>query len=290
MADETPQADQTPRDTPPRATPPFVSVKFEPVGRVHRFLLEGVAFEPPLQAGDDVVVTHAGARAYARVVRTIPQLAEREAPPGAGAGASAAAGGGDRVIRRATESDITARFRHQHRERTAHQFCALKIREHRLPMKLVRTELQVDEPHLTFYFTSDSRVDFRDLIRALATEFHCRIEMRQIGVRDEAKLLGGYGVCGRPLCCTTWLPRFEPISIKMAKQQSLNLNPSRLSGVCGRLKCCLRYELPNAAGEQYAGCAHESSCSRAAGGCGGGGGCGSSGGGCGNCSGGCGSG
>ena len=284
MTDETPPADRTSRDAPPRETPPFVSVKFEPVGRVHRFLLEGVAFEPPLQVGDDVVVTHGGARAYARVVRTIPQLAEREAP--ADARASAAAGAGDRVIRRATESDITARFRHQHRERAAHQFCALKIREHRLPMKLVRTELQVDEPHLTFYFTSDSRVDFRDLIRALASEFHCRIEMRQIGVRDEAKLLGGYGVCGRPLCCTTWLPRFEPISIKMAKQQSLNLNPSRLSGVCGRLKCCLRYELPNAAGEQYAGCAHESSCSRAAGGCGGG--CGSSGG-CGNCSGGCGS-
>ena len=152
-------------------------------------------------------------------------------------------------------------------------------------MKLVRTELQVEEAHLIFYFTADTRVDFRDLVRTLTAEFHCRVEMRQIGARDEAKLLGGYGVCGRPLCCTTWLPRFDPISIKMAKQQSLNLNPSRLSGLCGRLKCCLRYELPNAAGEQYAGCAHESSCSRSAGGCGGG--CGSSGG-CGNCSGGCG--
>ena len=289
MTDETPGADGAPQanDTSPgepepqagdapRAAPPCVSVKFEPVGRVHRFLLEGVEFEGPLQPGDDVVVSHGGARAYARVVRPIPQLAERQAPPP----------GGDRVIRRATAGDVTARFRHQHRERAAHQFCDLKIREHRLPMKLVRTELQVDEPYLTFYFTSDSRVDFRDLIRALAAEFHCRIEMRQIGVRDEAKLLGGYGVCGRPLCCTTWLPRFEPISIKMAKQQSLNLNPSRLSGVCGRLKCCLRYELPNAAGEQYAGCAHEGSCSRAeGGGCGGGG----SSGGCGTCSGGCGS-
>ncbi len=259
---------------------PFVSVKFEPVGRVHRFLLEGVAFDSPLQAGEDVVVQHGGARAYARVVRAIPQLAERQTPPPES----------ERVIRRATKSDVTARFRHEQREREAHRFCALKIREHRLPMKLVRTELQVDDPFLTFYFTSESRVDFRELIRSLAAEFHCRVELRQIGVRDEAKLLGGYGVCGRPLCCTTWLPRFEPISIKMAKQQSLNLNPSRLSGICGRLKCCLRYELPNAAGEQYAGCAHESSCSRAAGGCGtgSGGGCGSSGG-CGNCSGGCGS-
>ena len=262
-------------DETPHAAPPFVSVKFEAVGRVHRFLLEGVAFEPPLRAGDEVVVAQGPSRAYAHVVRTVPQVAERQPPPPKE----------DRVLRRATQSDITARLRHQHREREAQQLCGLKIREHRLPMKLVRTELQVEEAHLIFYFTADTRVDFRDLVRTLTAEFHCRVEMRQIGARDEAKLLGGYGVCGRPLCCTTWLPRFDPISIKMAKQQSLNLNPSRLSGLCGRLKCCLRYELPNAAGEQYAGCAHESSCSRSAGGCGGG--CGSSGG-CGSCSGGCG--
>ena len=114
-------------------------------------------------------------------------------------------------------------------------------------MKLIRAEQQLDR--------ADGRVDFRDL----ATEFHRRIEMRQIGARDEAKLLGGYGSCGRPLCCTTWLRGFEPISIKMAKRQNLSLSPSRLSGLCGRLKCCLRYELPNAAGEQFAGCAHEGS-------------------------------
>lgn len=256
---------------------PFASVKFEPVGRVRRFLLQGVAFDPSLQPGDDVVVMQGEERAYARVVRAIPQVAERQAPPNPA----------DRVVRRATASDIAARLRHEQRERDAHRLCILKVREHHLPMKLVRTELNLDASHLTFYFTADVRIDFRDLVRSLSSEFHCRVEMRQIGVRDEAKLLGGYGVCGRPLCCTTWLPRFEPISIKMAKQQSVSLTPSRLSGVCGRLKCCLRYELPNAAGEQYAGCAHESSCSRSAGGCGGG--CGSSGG-CGNCSGGCGSG
>ena len=154
-------------------------------------------------------------------------------------------------------------------------------------MKLIRAEQQLDRAHIVFYFTADGRVDFRELVRDLATQFHCRIEMRQVGARDEAKLLGGYGSCGRPLCCTTWLRGFEPISIKMAKRQNLSLSPSRLSGLCGRLKCCLRYELPNAAGEQFAGCAHEGSCSRT-GSCGSGG-CGSGGCGTGSCgSGGCG--
>ena len=135
-------------------------------------------------------------------------------------------------------------------------------------MKLVKVEQQFDNPKLVFNFTAEGRVDFRELVRELASEFRCRIEMKQIGARDEARLLGGYGTCGRPLCCTTWLNGFEPISIKMAKRQSLSLSPSRLSGLCGRLKCCLRYELPNAAGEQFAGCANESSCSRSEGGCG----------------------
>ena len=113
--------------------------------------------------------------------------------------------------------------------------------------------MSLGNPDRPFYFTAEARVDFRELVRELASQLHCRIDMRQIGPRDEAKLLGGYGTCGRPLCCTTWLQRFEPISIKMAKRQHLSLNPSRLSGLCGRLKCCLRYELPNAKGEQFAG-------------------------------------
>ena len=113
-------------------------------------------------------------------------------------------------------------------------------------MKLTRVELLFDGSRMIFYFTAEGRVDFRELVRELASEFHTRIEMRQIGARDEAKMLGGYGSCGRPLCCTTFLNAFEPVSIKMAKQQDLSLNPSRLSGLCGRLKCCLRYELPNA--------------------------------------------
>ena len=246
------------------SAPPFVSVKFDAVGRVRRFLLEGVEFEPPPKPGDVVVVARSDQRAYATVVPTIPQTAERVAPPARSA---------DRVVRRATSGDVEARDEHRRRERDAYRLCALKIGEHRLPMKLIRAEQQLDRPHLAFYFTAEGRVDFRELVRDLATEFHCRIEMRQIGARDEAKLLGGYGSCGRPLCCTTWLPGFEPISIKMAKRQNLSLSPSRLSGLCGRLKCCLRYELPNAAGEQFAGCAHEGSCSRG-GSCGDGGGCG----------------
>ena len=116
-------------------------------------------------------------------------------------------------------------------------------------MKLSRVEQAFDGSRLIFYFTADTRIDFRELVRDLAAEFRIRIEMRQIGVRDEARMLGGYGSCGRPLCCTTWLQTFEPVSIKMAKQQNLSLNPSKLSGLCGRLKCCLRYELPNGKGD-----------------------------------------
>ena len=156
--------------------------------------------------------------------------------------------------------DIVARRRHQQRERDAHRIALLKIREHGLPMKLTRVEQAFDGSRLLFYFTADARVDFRELVRELAAEFRTRIEMRQIGVRDEAKVLGGYGTCGRPLCCTTFLTSFEPVSIKMAKQQDLSLNPSKLSGLCGRLKCCLRYELPNAKGQVHGGCGSEGGC------------------------------
>jgi cell fate regulator YaaT (PSP1 superfamily) len=119
----------------------------------------------------------------------------------------------------------------------------MKVRERALAMKLVRVEQSFDGSRLVFYFTAEERVDFRELVRELATEYKTRIELRQIGVRDEAKLLTGYGTCGRPLCCSSFLKAFDPVSIKMAKQQDLALNPSRLSGLCGRLKCCLRFEL-----------------------------------------------
>ena len=258
--------------------PRLVSVKFDPVGRARTFLLPDIDFEPTLVPGEKVVVQMGDRRAYGAVARTVPPMAERTAPR-----ANAPA----RVLRRASREDVLRRFRHEQREREAKRMCLLKIRERGLAMKLVKVEQLFDGSKLVFYFTAEGRVDFRQLVRELASEFRVRIEMRQIGPRDEAKLIGGYGTCGRPLCCTTWLQSFEPISIRMAKRQKLSLNPSRLSGACGRLKCCLRYELPNAKGEQHAGCAHESGCDRSAGGCGGGGGGGCGGGcgdgGCGNC-------
>ena len=245
--------------------PSHISVKFDTVGRRQRFLLPEVDFEPPLQPGDEVVVASGDRQAVGHVARSVPQLDVKRA--------TAAGGSPNHVVRRVTKQDVTQRLKQQQRERDGHRVALMKIQERGLAMKLVKVEQQFDGPRLVFYFTAESRVDFRELVRELAAQFRCRIDMRQIGARDEARLLGGYGTCGRPLCCTTWLQGFEPISIKMAKQQDLSLNPSRLSGLCGRLKCCLRYELPNAAGEQFAGCANESSCGRAGGGCGSGSGC-----------------
>jgi cell fate regulator YaaT (PSP1 superfamily) len=149
-----------------------------------------------------------------------------------------------RVLRVATEDDLAVRRRQQQRERDAYRVGLLKIRERGLAMKLTRVDQLYDGSRLIFYFTAEGRIDFRELVRELATEFRSRIEMRQIGVRDEARMVDGYGSCGRQLCCAAWLQSFEPVSIKMAKQQDLSLNPSKLSGLCGRLKCCLRYELP----------------------------------------------
>ena len=240
-------------------TTTFVSVKFDPVGRVHRFLLSEELFDPPLQLGDAVIVKRKEGHGYGTVTRSIPHR---------DAGSHSPTVSGSRVLRRASKEDVQERLKQQQRERSAHRVALMKIKERGLAMKLVKVEQQFDNPRLVFNFTAEGRVDFRELVRELASEFRCRIEMKQIGARDEARLLGGYGTCGRPLCCTTWLNGFEPISIKMAKSQSLSLSPSRLSGLCGRLKCCLRYELPNASGEQFAGCANESSCSRAEGGCG----------------------
>jgi cell fate regulator YaaT (PSP1 superfamily) len=154
------------------------------------------------------------------------------------------AGPSQRVLRVATDEDLAIRRRHLQREREAYRVGLLKIRERGLAMKLARVEQLYDGSRLIFYFTAEGRIDFRELVRELATEFRSRIEMRQIGVRDEARMVDGYGSCGRQLCCASWLQSFEPVSIKMAKQQDLSLNPSKLSGLCGRLKCCLRYELP----------------------------------------------
>jgi cell fate regulator YaaT (PSP1 superfamily) len=246
----------------------FVPVKLTSVGRAQSFAMdEGSPARPAPRAGDAIVVQSESGQALGTVVTSIPQTAERRA---------SLADPSSRVVRLANHDDIVARRRHEHREREAYRIALVKIRERGLAMKLTRVEQAFDGSRLVFYFTADARVDFRELVRELAAEFRTRIELRQIGVRDEAKALGGYGTCGRPLCCTTFLTSFEPVSIKMAKQQELSLNPSKLSGLCGRLKCCLRYELPNAKGnvQKHGGCGGEGGCDNPSG-CGAGGGCGS---------------
>lgn len=243
---------------------PVVHVKTAPGQNVRALIPPDI--EPPLGEGDSVVVQVDGGPVMGRVVR-VPALVEVR-PEAAEC---------HRVIRRATHQDTYLRQRHAQRERDALRLAVMKARERGLTMKLVRVEQVFDGSRLVFYFTAEERVDFRELVRELATEYKTRIELRQIGVRDEAKLLSGYGTCGRPLCCSTFLKAFDPVSIKMAKQQDLALNPARLSGLCGRLKCCLRYELPAAPtnhvrDEGYAGASDEAGSCR---------GCGCAGGGCG---------
>ncbi len=218
----------------------------------------------PIGDGDQVVVQAEGSMTLGRVLRVPAAVAARPAPPESG-----------RLLRRATRQDLYLRQRHAQRERDALRVATMKVRERGLPMKLVRVEQAFDGSKLAFYFTADERVDFRELVRELASEYKTRIELRQIGVRDEARLLTGYGTCGRPLCCSTFLKAFDPVSIKMAKQQDLALNPSRLSGLCGRLKCCLRYELAPASANNHRDARDEAypGASDEGGGCGGG--CGS---------------
>jgi cell fate regulator YaaT (PSP1 superfamily) len=147
-----------------------------------------------------------------------------------------------RVIRKAAPEDLEQFKGNQKLEKEAFQFCLQKIREKGLNMKLVKAEIVLDRSKALFYFTSEKRIDFRELVKDLATEFRMRIEMRQIGVRDEAKMVCGLGGCGRELCCAKFMNRFELVSVKMAKEQNLALNPTKISGVCGRLMCCLAYE------------------------------------------------
>ncbi len=146
------------------------------------------------------------------------------------------------VMRIATAKDEEQVIKNREKEKEAFAVCEEKIRQHELDMKLVDSEYTFDNNKLLFYFTADGRVDFRELVKDLAGVFRTRIELRQIGVRDETKVLGGIGICGRELCCKTFLPEFAPVSIKMAKEQSLSLNPTKISGVCGRLMCCLKNE------------------------------------------------
>ena len=158
-----------------------------------------------------------------------------------------------RILRKASAEDLELEKRREALEQEAHTYAATAIHNHALGMKLGKVEYTFDGRKATFFFTAEGRIDFRELVRDLAHRLHIRVEMRQVGVRDEAGLLGGVGACGRELCCTTWLKDLKPVSIKAAKQQGLMLNPSKLSGLCGRLRCCLNYELPGY-GCQNGGC------------------------------------
>ena len=146
------------------------------------------------------------------------------------------------VVRLATEEDLRIAEANRRKEKSAFTLCEERIKAHGLDMKLVDVEYSFEGNKILFFFTSDGRVDFRELVKDLASLFHTRIELRQIGVRDGAKLLGGLGICGRPFCCSTFLEEFQPVSIRMAKTQNLSLNPTKISGTCGRLMCCLKYE------------------------------------------------
>ncbi|MCC6749691.1 MAG: hypothetical protein IT371_18640 [Deltaproteobacteria bacterium] len=191
-------------------------------------LVEFDAAEEPLRQGDRVVVeTERGLTIGTVVIPTTRRLTK---------------GPLRRFVRRVDPQDTRAQKRNEAREREAYEFCRQRVTERRLPMKLIRAEYQHAGNRATFYFASESRIDFRELVKDLARRLHVRVEMRQVGVRDEARMTGGIGSCGRELCCASWLQRFEPVSIRMAKDQNLVLNPSKVSGQCGRLKCCLAYE------------------------------------------------
>ena len=204
----------------------IVTIQFTKAGKMYDF--DAGSLE--LAKGDHVIVeTERGVG----VGQVIKPPAEKE---------DGAAGSLVLVKRKATPEDMATVERISQKEQEAYRFCVNRIIERTMPMKLVRVEYQFDSSKAVFFFTADGRVDFRDLVKDLAHSFHTRIEMRQIGVRDEAKMTGGIGICGRELCCSSFLREFQPVSVKMAKEQNLALNPNKISGQCGRLLCCLDYE------------------------------------------------
>ena len=205
----------------------IVSISFHNAGKIFDF--DARDFE--LQVGVQVIVETERGRALGTVVREIREITPEQAPPKLKA-----------ILRIANEGDHNMADANTQREADALKFCQQRVSQRKMEMKLVRAEYLFDGSKIIFYFTSDGRVDFRELVRDLAQHFRTRIEMRQIGVRDEAKLVGGLGVCGRELCCATHLRNFAPVSVKMAKAQGLALNPNKISGQCGRLLCCLAYE------------------------------------------------
>ncbi len=204
-----------------------IGVRFKNAGKLYYFAPG--AFWPT--AGDAVIVETVRGLEYGEVVTGVKEVSDDLITPPL-----------KKVIRIATAEDAQRNAENRAKEKDAIAICQKKIAEHKLQMKLVGCEYTFDNSKILFYFTSDKRVDFRVLVKDLASQFHTRIELRQIGVRDEAKMMGGLGMCGRPVCCASFLGDFQPVSIKMAKEQSLSLNPTKISGVCGRLMCCLKYE------------------------------------------------
>ena len=207
--------------------PTVVGIRFKKAGKIYYF-------DPALSSvaqGDHAIVETARGVEYGEVVVGPREVSDSEVVSPL-----------KPVLRKATDEDAQKVEENIVREKEAFNICLRKITNHDLPMRLIDVEFTFDVNKIIFYFTAEGRIDFRELVKDLAAVFRTRIELRQIGVRDEAKMLGGIGSCGRPLCCSTFLGDFEPVSIRMAKDQNLSLNPAMISGICGRLMCCLKYE------------------------------------------------
>ena len=204
-----------------------VDIQFRPGQKIYYFDPDGKTF----QTGDHVIIDTARGAEYGIFAGSNHTIAQKDvvAPL-------------RKVLRKATAQDERVAADNRAKEKKAYDICMEKIAEHGLDMQLVSAEVAFDGSKILFYFTADERVDFRELVKNLASIFHTRIELRQIGVRDKAKMVGGLGICGRPFCCASFLDDFQPVSIKMAKTQNLSLNPTKISGTCGRLMCCLKYE------------------------------------------------
>ncbi len=204
-----------------------IGVRFRSAGKIYFF--DPLQFD--IKKGDSVIVETARGIEFGTVVGGIREIEEASVVQPL-----------KPVLRIATTRDVEQEAANKEKEKEAFRVCLEKIRKHNLEMKLIDAEYTFDNNKVLFYFTADGRIDFRELVKDLAAVFKTRIELRQIGVRDETKIVGGIGICGRPLCCHTHLSEFIPVSIKMAKEQNLSLNPTKISGVCGRLMCCLKHE------------------------------------------------
>lgn len=207
--------------------PKVIGVRFKPVGKIYYF--SPMDFD--IKEGDNVIVETSRGLEFGKVVSGIREVSDDEIIKPL-----------KEVTRLATPEDHAQQETNKQKEKEALVICEKKVKEHGLNMSLVEAEYTFDTSKLLFYFTADGRIDFRDLVKDLAVIFRTRIELRQIGVRDESKMIGSVGVCGRDICCSRFLGEFAPVSIKMAKEQGLSLNPTKISGICGRLMCCLKYE------------------------------------------------